>query len=128
MAGMLATVPARADRVSVGVGLSTGNGFLTLGINQGGHGHFHRPRAFHPRHPLPRPRPIGVLPPPVVVVPPPVVVAPAPVMVRSGYWQEREERYWVEGCWIETLDTFGRRCKQWQPGHWEVRRIREWVY
>ena len=61
--------------------------------------------------------------------PPPVVVAePAPVVVApSGYWQERESRVWVEGCWIETFDAYGRRIKQWQPGRWEVRRTREWV-
>ncbi len=122
--GMLAAMPARADRVSFGLGIGTGSGFLALGVNGGGRGHPHRPQRFYPHHPLPRPR--GFLPPPVIFAPP-VVVATAPVVVRSGFWQEREERVWVEGCWIETLDAFGRRCKQWQPGHWEVRRIREWV-
>ncbi|HRR34675.1 MAG TPA: hypothetical protein P5026_11285 [Kiritimatiellia bacterium] len=128
-AGLLAAMPARAGRVSVGLGVGNGGGFLALGINSGGHAH-HRPVPGHFRraHPVPHPRPFGCLPPRVIVAPPPVVVAPAPVVVAPrGYWQEREERVWVEGCWIETVDAYGRRCKQWQPGRWEVRRIREWV-
>jgi hypothetical protein len=134
VAGLLAAVPARADRVSVGLGVSNGGGFFALGINSGrGHhphpGHFH-----HRRHPVPHPRPFGC-PPPVIVAPPPVVVAPAPVVVAPapvvvaprGYWREREERVWIEGCWVEAIDAYGRRCKQWQPGYWEIRRTREWV-
>jgi hypothetical protein len=34
---------------------------------------------------------------------------------------------WIEGCWVEAIDAYGRRCKQWQPGYWEIRRTREWV-
>jgi hypothetical protein len=63
-----------------------------------------------------------------VVAPAPVVVAPAPVVVAPrGYWREREERVWIEGCWVEAIDAYGRRCKQWRPGYWEIRRTREWV-
>lgn len=70
---------------------------------------------------------LALPPPPVVLLPAPVVVAPRPVVVQRGYWQEREERVWIEGCWVETFDPYGRRCKTWQPGRWEIRRIREWV-
>jgi len=70
---------------------------------------------------------LALPPPPFVMLPAPVVIAPRPVVVQSGYWQEREERVWIEGCWVETFDPYGRRCKSWQPGRWEIRRIREWV-
>jgi hypothetical protein len=129
--GLLAVAPARADRVSVGLGIGNGGGFFALGINGGGRGHARHPGPgnFHHRaYPAPYPRPFGYLPPPVIIAPPPVVVAPAPVVVvPRGYWQEREERVWIEGCWVETVDAYGRRCKQWQPGRWEIRRTREWV-
>lgn len=127
---------ARADRVSFGLGISGGDGsFLALGVNNGGHGHrgfdgprrgWHGPRGPHVGvrlgFPLACPPPV-----PVIVAPPAVVYAPAPVVVQRGYWQEREERVWIEGCWVETVDPYGRRCKMWQPGRWEIRRIREWV-
>jgi hypothetical protein len=145
-----AAAPARADAFSFGLGVSNGDGgFFSLGLSNMGHGGGHHGRhgghygpapivcAPHPVYCAPRPvycapRPVVCLPPPVVVAPAPVVYAqPAPVVqtvvVNSGYWQEREERVWVEGVWIETLDAYGRRCKQWQPGRWEVRRTREWV-
>jgi hypothetical protein len=66
---------------------------------------------------------------PVVCVPPPVVCAPhvRTVVVNSGYWLEREARVWVEGFWSESVDAYGRRCRVWQPGRWEIRRTREWV-
>ena len=128
VAGLLAAAPARANRVSVGAGVSDGGGFFAIGINSGRPGHAHRPGYFHHHgRPMPHPRPFGYLPPPVILAPP-VVMAPAPVVVvPRGYWREREERVWIEGCWVETVDAYGRRCKQWQPGRWEVRRIREWV-
>ncbi len=122
VAGLLSALPAYADRVSVGVGVGNGGSFFALGINGGGRGHAHRPGHFHHRgYAWPGPRAFGGLPPHVIVAPPPVVVVP------PGYWREREERVWIEGCWIETLDAYGRRCKQWQPGRWEIRRTREWV-
>ena len=52
---------------------------------------------------------------------------PATVVVQTGYWREREERVWIEGYWVESTDSWGRRVKTWQPGYWETRRIREWV-
>lgn len=120
--GLLAVAPARADRVSVGLGIGNGGGFFALGINGGRGGHARHPGRFHHHdRPMPHPRPFGCLPPPVIIAPPPVVVVP------RGYWQEREERVWIEGCWVETVDAYGRRCKQWQPGRWEIRRTREWV-
>lgn len=139
--GLLAAMPAQADRVSVGLGFSdyAGN-FLSIGVNQGQRGPSGRSdrgpgpvRAYSPprgafNHPS---RSFAVAyhaspygcppPPPVVCVPPPVVVVP------QGYWREREERVWVEGCWVEAVDPFGRRCKSWQPARWEVHQIREWV-
>ena len=67
------------------------------------------------------------LPPPFVMLPPPVMFAPRPVVVQRGYWQEREERVWIEGCWVQSVDPYGRRCTVWQPGRWEIHRTREWV-
>ncbi len=133
---VLATGTARADRVSFGLGISGGDGsFLALGVNHGGRGHrggggprrgWHGPRVPHVGVRLGFP-PACPPPVPVVVAPPAIVYAPAPVVVRRGYWQEREERVWIEGCWVETFDPYGRRCKTWQPGRWEIRRTREWV-
>jgi len=122
VAVLLLAVPARADRVSVGLGVGSGGGFFALGINSGGRGPTRHPGHFHHHgRPMPHLHPFGYLPPPVIIAPPPVVVAP------RGYWREREERVWLEGCWVEAVDAYGRRCKQWQPGRWEIRRTREWV-
>ena len=115
LATLLAVPAAKAGSVNFGLGVS--NGGVSLGISVGnGHAHHNRPRA--PVRGMARHR---HLPPPVVIAPAPVVVVP------SGYWREREERVWVEGCWIETRDRFGRICREWQPGRWEVRHTREWV-
>ena len=139
-----AAAPARADRYSFGLGISNGDGgYLSFGMSNGGGGHPGRGSGAygHGGHCGPRPvvcgpRPVFYAPRPVVCVPPPVVVAPAPVVyappvqtvvVNSGYWVEREQRVWVEGCWIESVDGFGRACKTWQPCRWEIRRTREWV-
>jgi hypothetical protein len=121
MAGALAVTPAQAARVSLGLSVSKGGSALAVGVSNGGH---NSPGGARHDHRQPHaPARIGVayahLPPPVVVAP--VVVAP------SGYWLEREERIWADGCWIETVDTFGRRVRQWQPARWEIRRTREWV-
>ncbi len=122
VAVLLLAVPARADRVSVGLGVGSGGGFFALGINSGGRGPTRHPGRFHHHgRPMPHLHPFGYLPPPVIIAPPPGVVAP------RGYWREREERVWLEGCWVEAVDAYGRRCKQWQPGRWEIRRTREWV-
>ena len=122
VAVLLLAVPARADRVSVGLGVGSGGGFFALGINSGGRGPTRHPGRFHHHgRPMPHLHPFGYLPPPVIIAPPPVVVTP------RGYWREREERVWLEGCWVEAVDAYGRRCKQWQPGRWEIRRTREWV-
>jgi hypothetical protein len=137
MAGLLAATPAKADRVSVGLGFSNGYGnYFSLGVNSGGrgcgpshhgygHGHSRGGYGYGPRFSTA----VVIAPRPVVYAAPQVVYAapPPPVVVQSGYWQEREERYWVEGCWVDSFDAFGRRCKTWQTGRWEVRRIREWV-
>ncbi|MDD4174797.1 MAG: hypothetical protein GX748_03085 [Lentisphaerae bacterium] len=129
VAGLLLAVPARADRVSVGVGVGSGGSFFALGINGGGRGPARHPGRFHHHgRPMPHPHSFGYLPPPVIFALPPVMMAPAPVVVAPrGYWREREERVWLEGCWVEAVDAYGRRCKQWQPGRWEIRRTREWV-
>lgn len=111
LAALLAVPAARADIVNFGLGVS--NAGVSLGISVGHQGHG---SARHRGHRAPvrvTPR-RGHLPPPVVVAP-------------SGYWYEREERVWVDGCWIETRDRFGRIRKEWQPGRWEIRRTREWV-
>jgi hypothetical protein len=133
MAGLLVAGPAKADRVNFGLGVGDGGSFFSLGVSGGGHGHGgYRGPAHHGHGYGPARYGFGytVLPPPVFCAPPPVVVyaPPPPVVVAPrGYWQEREERVWLEGCWIETFDAYGRRCKQWQPGRWEIRRTREWV-
>ena len=138
MAGLLLANPAKADSVSFGLGLSNGGNFFSLGVNSGGHGHGgyyghggysgHGPARCGGYGYAMMPPPVVYARPPVVYAQPQVVYAPPPVVVApSGYWQEREERTWIEGCWIETFDAYGRRCKQWQPGRWEIRRTREWV-
>ena len=132
---VLAAGAARADRYSFGLGISSGDGgFFSFGMSNGGGGRHgggygHGGHACGPRRVYGAPLPPPCLPPRVVVVPAPVVCAPPvrTVVVNSGYWAEREERVWVEGCWIEAVDAYGRRCKTWQPGRWEIRRIREWV-
>ena len=116
LATLLAVPAAKADIVNFGLGVS--NGGVSLGISMNGHGspaHHHRHRA--PLRVAPR---RGHIHPPVVVAPAPVVVVP------SGYWREREERVWVEGCWVETRDRFGRIRNEWRPGRWEIRHTREW--
>lgn len=120
---VLAAQVAQADRVSFGLGVGNGSGFFSLGVNNGGRGHC-GPSYYPHGHGAPR---FGMgctarMPPPFVYAPPPVVV-----VAPSGYWQEREERVWIEGYWSEAFDAYGRRCKQWQPGRWEIRRLREWV-
>jgi hypothetical protein len=121
MAAGLLAAPAVAGGVSFGLSVGNGGTAVSLGVNAGGHGYdghggyvgrggpVHRQMHRPPAH-------IGV-----VIAPAPVVVAPA------GYWQEREERVWVDGVWIETADAWGRRVRQWQPGRWEIRRTREWI-
>lgn len=140
--GLLLAGSAKADSVSFGLGISDGYGSsFSFGLNSGGRGHggpSHHGGGYghggdvrlgfgYAARP-PCPPPIVYAPRQVVYVQQPVVYAPPPpVVVQSGYWQEREERTWIEGCWVETVDAYGRRCKMWQPGRWEVRRIREWV-
>jgi len=97
------------------------------------------------------PPPVVVAPAPVVVAQPqtvivqqpaPVVVQqPAPVVVQqaapaeerpaavtqTGKWVEREERKWIEGCWVEGKDQEGRLTRTWKEGYYEVRTVREWI-
>lgn len=130
---LLAAGPARADRFSFGLGVATGDGYVSFGLSNMGsgyhHGGYHRPAYCRPAPVFCPPPPVVCMPRPVVVAPPPVVYAPPvqTVVVNSGYWVEREQRVWVEGCWFESVDAYGRRCKTWQPGRWEIRRTREWV-
>jgi hypothetical protein len=128
LVGVMAAGDVWASRVSIGLGVHSGGNFFALGVNSGGHRHHcHVPPARFCR-PCPPPvvfAPPVVCAPPVVYAPPPVVCAP--VVVTAGRWVEREERVWIEGCWLESVDAYGRRCKIWQPGRWEIRRIREWV-
>lgn len=134
VAGLLVATPAKADRVSFGLGISDGYGStFSFGLNSGGRGYggpsYHGDGYGRSRGDLRVGCGYAVrppCPPAVVYVPRPVVYA-SPVVVQSGYWQERDERYWIEGNWVETFDAYGRRCKMWQPGRWEIRRIREWV-
>lgn len=74
LAVLLAVPAARADRVSVGLGVDNGGVSLGISVNGGAH-HGYRPAPHHHHRP-------------------PVRIAP------SGYWREREERVWVDGCWI----------------------------
>lgn len=127
LTALLAATPAKADRFSFGFGAGNGGSFFTLGVSNG-RGCRPAPACPPPRHHYHRPpvvcAPRPVFYAPVVYAPPPVVQT---VIVNRGYWVEREQNVWVEGCWVETFDAFGRRCKQWQPGRWELRRTREWV-
>ncbi|MBQ9431238.1 MAG: hypothetical protein IJU44_06765, partial [Kiritimatiellae bacterium] len=63
-------------------------------------------------------------PAPVVVNPAPVVVAPAQPV---GHYEDRVQQVWVEGCWVNSVDAYGRACRAWQPGHYENRTVRVWV-
>ena len=48
--------------------------------------------------------------------------------MREGLvFVDQEERIWVEGCWLQSSDGYGRLIRTWQPGHWEIRRTRVWV-
>lgn len=129
---LLAAGSAQADRYSFGLGVSNGEGgFFSFGMSNGGgdrHGGGHGYRGHGYGAPCGT-RPMIYAPRPVVCVPPPVVCAPhvRTVVVNSGYWLEREARVWVEGFWSESVDAYGRRCRVWQPGRWEIRRTREWV-
>ncbi len=137
---VLGAAEARADRWSVGFGMRGDGGFLSVGVTSGGRGaHTGGPcgprlpsvcaPVRYPAHRVCAPAPVFCAPRPVVCAPPPVVCLQpvAPVVVAGGYWVEREQQVWVEGCWVETADAFGRRYRAWQPGRWEVRRSREWV-
>ena len=114
-AGVMTAGDLWAGRVNFSVGVHSGGSFFSLGVNGGDRcraGH-RPPPCFHP----PRRMPPPMFAPPIVC---------APVVVSAGRWVEREERVWIEGCWVESVDAYGRRCKIWQPGRWEIRRIREW--
>ena len=156
MTSLLATGPAKADHVSVGLGLGDGFGnFLSLGVNTGGRhgcgpayvgGAYMAPRpvivapapvVYAPApvvyaQPAPvvyAPAPVTYAPAPVVYAsaPAPVVYAPAPVVVQNeGYWVESDNNVWVSGVWVDVTDAWGRRIRQQQPGHWEMRHAREW--
>lgn len=74
--------------------------------------------------------PVYAAPAPVVYAPAPAVVyAPAPTVVvtQPGRWVDQEERVWIEGCWLQSVDVYGRMIRTWQPGHWEIRRTRVWI-
>ena len=156
MTSLLAVGPAKADHVSVGLGLSDGLGnFLSLGVNTGGR-HGCGPAyvggvCMAPRQVIVAPAPVVYAPAPVVYAQPaPVVYAPAPVvyaqpapvvyaqpapvvyaqapvvMQNEGYWVESDNNVWVSGVWVDVTDSWGRRIRQQQPGHWEMRHSREW--
>ena len=140
LTGVWATGQAKADHVSVGLGLGDGYGnYLSLGVNSGGR-HDCGPRyvggsCMGPRAVIVAPAPVVYAPAPVVYVQPapvvyapaPVVYAPAPVAVQSdGYWVESDNNVWIAGVWVDVTDSWGRRVRQQQPGHWEQRHSREW--
>jgi hypothetical protein len=69
---------------------------------------------------------------PVVVehCPPPasvVVIDRHPRHHRHGYWQESTVRVWVPARQYVTVDRWGRRVHQYEPGHYEYRTERVWV-
>jgi hypothetical protein len=120
----LFVVPVNAKRVNVGIGIAGDNGFLSVGVHGGRgyhpyYGHFHH----HHRYTVPYYRSHFYYSYPVYPL-----VSPDPVIIRPrGYWTEREERVWIEGCWIESVDSYGRKYKKWRPGYWQIRRIKVWV-
>ena len=150
MTGLLATSPAEADHVSLGLGLSdcAGN-YFSLGVNNGRHGYGPRYGGGVYMAPAPvvvapapvvyaQPAPVVVAQPAPVVYaqpapvvysqPAPVVVAqPAPVVVQpGGYWVETDNRVWVDGVWVDFVDEWGHHGRRQQPGHWENHHNREW--
>lgn len=44
-----------------------------------------------------------------------------------GYWREVAVRVWVPGCWVVERDDWGRHCRRYVEGHYEMRRDRVWV-
>lgn len=134
MTTLLATGPAHADHVSIGLGLSNGHGnYFSLGVNT-------RPQpCYVPRPVVVAPAPVVYAQPaqvvyaqpaPVVYAPPaPVVYAqPAPVVYAqpSGYWVETANTVWIEGIWVDCFDAWGHHGRRQQPGHWETHHGREW--
>jgi len=149
MASLLAAGSAKADRVSVGLGLGDGYGnFLSLGVNTGGrHGcapGYVGGMCLAPRTVVVAPAPVVYAPAPMVyaqpapvvytpapvvyaTAPAPVVYASTPVVVQNeGYWVESDNNVWVTGVWVDVTDAWGRRIRQQQPGHWEQHHSREW--
>ena len=109
-----------------------------------------RPGGAMPHHSAPRPAPVhhhhhgnagafaagvvggaivggllydAVRPAPVVVAPPPpVVVTPAPVVVTTAPVYETRN-VWVEGRYVDRVQTNGSVIRVWEPGHYEQQSI-----
>jgi hypothetical protein len=128
---------ARADFFGLNIGGRHGG--VSVGIGTGGSGRgsavavdIHDgpgprgPGMYGPRRsrPIPPPPPVYCPPAPAPIQ----VITPAPVVVQPrGYWQDRVVQVWVEGCWLDQIDAYGRPCRVWQPGHYENRTTRVWV-
>ncbi len=57
----------------------------------------------------------------------PVVYATTAAPVVNGYWQEQVQNVWVEPCWVDGTDVYGRPTRIWREGHYEARTTQVWV-
>jgi len=57
-------------------------------------------------------------------VPPPPRVR---YVARRGHYENRVERYWVDGYWSRLVYPDGRLIEQWNPGYWAERNVQVWV-
>lgn len=67
------------------------------------------------------PAPVVVAPTPVVA-PAPVVVTPAPVVVQTTPVYTTQN-IWVEGRYVDQVQSNGTVVRVWQPGHYEQRQV-----
>ncbi|MBI2512798.1 MAG: hypothetical protein HYV96_12540 [Opitutae bacterium] len=44
-----------------------------------------------------------------------------------GYWRDVHTRIWIPGGWIVERDHWGRHCRRYIEGHYEIRTERVWV-
>ena len=61
-------------------------------------------------------QPVVVQQPPVVVQQPPVVVQQPPVVI-----QQSPQQVWIEGRYVDQVQSNGSTVRVWQPGHYETR-------
>ena len=102
---MFAAGALRADGLRFGFGVTPRGPSLSIGYgDRGCHPDPHYGRGRHP--------------------PPPMrVVRRRP----SGHYENRIERFWVDGYWTRAVHHRGRITRVWNPGYWTERTVRVWV-